>query len=715
MNIDQLLYGTSKLEHIVACDYDVDNRLKIWLETPGQPVTEKTFNVPRWLVSKTERPGWFELKGTLPYRWMKTFSTSREYWDTRRAGNRDEFLGVYDEREIALVIGGFTQFKGMEPKDVSVLAFDIEATGIEHGPEAKTLIISNTYRRGPNVERRMFTYDEYPSQGEMIRAWCDWVREVNPSLIIGHNIYTYDLPYLAHCALKDGYRMLLGRDGSEVQFNKYESKFRRDGSQFYPYNGVRIFGRQIIDTFFLSIKYDVARKYDSYGLKSIIAAEGLEVQGRQHYDASLIRKNYTVAQEWGKIKRYAEHDADDSLALYDLMIPAFFYLARMIPKSFQQLLTGASGAQINSLLVRSYLQAGHSIPAPSDPEPFEGAISIGNPGVYSDVFKVDVASLYPSIMLEYEVSDKEKDPLGHTLLMLKSLTDERLTNKRLAKETGRRSYKDLEGGQKIIINSIYGLLGAPGINFNSPKNASLVTSRGRGILQQAISWAEKDNYKIVNADTDSISITDGTPWDEVSRRAFIAELNSDFPKQIRWEDDGTYSRVLVLKAKNYVLDTPEKRTIKGSALKATMKEPALREFIEETINALICDCPEDVATAYYMKVREILNLSDIKRWAHKKTITESVLSPSRTNEQKVLDAIDVSEVTQGDKLYLYFRADDTLAVVDEWKGDHSIKRLLEKLYRTLQIFAPVYPVKELPNFALKRNQRLLLANSINNT
>lgn len=216
-------------------------------------------------------------------------------------------------------------------------------------------------------------------------------------------------------------------------------------------------------------------------------------------------------------------------------------------------------------------------------------------------------------------------------------------------------------------------------------------------------------FQLVGADTDSIAICypDGRPIQD-DKENILKEINSLFPSGIRWEDDGFYSRVLVLKAKNYVLDTSEKRTIKGSALKATMKEPALREFIEELVDALINDIPETIPLIYQSKVKEIINLKDIKRWAHKKTITESVLSPSRTNEQKVLDAIDVSEVSQGDKLYFYFKQDNTLGTVSNWTGDHSTKRLLEKLYKTLLIFEPVYPVKDLPNFTLKRNQKMLL-------
>src|ERR1035437_2153251 len=120
------------------------------------------------------------------------------------------------------------------------------------------------------------------------------------------------------------------------------SKFRKDQSQFLDYNKCYIFGREIIDTYFLSIKFDVVqKKYESYGLKPIIKAEGLEIEGRQFYDASLIRKNYTIPEEWEKIKDYALHDADDALSLWDLQGPSSFYMCNTIPKSLQELTCGA--------------------------------------------------------------------------------------------------------------------------------------------------------------------------------------------------------------------------------------------------------------------------------------------------------------------------------------------------------------------------------------
>src|SRR6185369_7695949 len=141
-------------------------------------------------------------------------------------------------------------------------------------------------------------------EGEMIEEWCKWVREVNPSIICGHNIQSFDLGYIAFIADKFNVQLALGRDGSNLTFQNYESKFRKDATQFLHYHKAKIYGREIVDTLFLAIKYDVGRKYESYGLKNIIKQEGLEVKDRQFYDAAKIRYNYHNKEEWSKIKSY---------------------------------------------------------------------------------------------------------------------------------------------------------------------------------------------------------------------------------------------------------------------------------------------------------------------------------------------------------------------------------------------------------------------------
>lgn len=702
---NSFIYGSSPMEGIVGLQVTESHELVIYKEN-GEGIRQEA---PRWLLaSRPIGSGWLELEGTNKFKWLKTFESRWDFWETRKLfPNKQDTYCVYDEREAALIFSGATLFKGLKVSDVSILSFDIETVGLERNKDSKVLIISNTFRRQGNIVRKMFCYDDYSDEAEMFQAWCLWVRETNPSIVAGHNIYGYDFPYLQHCATMAGVELTLGRNGEAIEFNRFESQFRRDGSQFYSYTGVTIPGREIVDTFFLAMKFDVAtRKYVSYGLKNIIAQEGLEVKDRQFYDAGSIRKNYKVPSEWIKIKAYAEHDADDSLSLYDLMIPAFFYLCQSIPKTLQAIVNSATGAQINAFLVRSYLQDGHSIPEASEAEPYEGAISIGNPGVYKNVFKVDVASLYPSIILQYLLYDETKDPKGHFLKMVKHFTDERLANKAKGKETGERYYKDLEQAQKIVINSAYGMTGCPGLNFNSPKIAATITEKGRAILNTAIDFAKDTcQHDIVNADTDSIAISDGNPWGDERKQTMLRALNKLSPGLIHWEDDGVYEKVLVLKPKNYVLESEGKLKFKGASLKATLKESALREFIDRGLRCLIDEDSEKLKATYNEYIKEAVNPLDITRWSFKKTVTQAVLNPSRTQEKKALEALTGTDFAPGDKVYMYFTNTDSLKLQERWTNDHDVHRLLEKIFKTAMVFSTVVPIKELlPNYTLKRNQ-----------
>lgn len=719
MSNDAFIYGSDPLERIVSIEVQ-DSSIEIFRELADGTVVWEARPFAHWMLApRGSDESWERLDGDNHYKFRKRFPTRNALYDARR--RHSDHMVVYDAKESALVDKGLTYYKGMRQSDVSVLAFDIESTSLEHGPDARVLLISNTFRRAGRIERKLFAIDEYATDAAMFDAWSAWVCERDPSLVVGHNIYGYDLPYLQFCASRAGTKLRLGRDGSALSIPEYESKYRKDGSQFYTYRNAKIYGREIVDTFFLAMKYDIGRKYDNYRLKYLVAEEGLEVAGRVHYDGATIGANYHDPVEREKIKAYAIHDADDALALYDRMSPAYFYLNQSIPKSFQQIINGASGAWLNSFLTRSYLHMDYSIPKASDAGDFEGAISIGNPGIYINVFKVDVASLYPSIILEYGVHDAHKDEHRHFLKMVEHFTSERLANKRLARETGDRYYSDLEQAQKIVINSAYGLLGTPGLNFNSPANGALITRKGRELLTDAMDWATARKFHIVNADTDSISIAPipdryrdvndsvGDAWPDSSRAWVLEQLNSRSPARIRWEDDGVYESVLVLKAKNYVMRADGKTKTKGSALKATLKEPALKDFINELVTLLLAGRPQTDAVALYNRyAREILTLTDINRWANKKTVTNAVLNSPRANETKVLDALEGSTYQMGDKFRFYYDTNEALKLASAWTGDHHVGRLAKKLHDTVKIFDSVLPDTLFLNYALKRNQKAFL-------
>ncbi len=712
--MNELIYGKDTTERIVSIEVK-DDTATLFVETPAGVETREVDNRFWFLFAEKLSDKFAPLKGDQHYKYIVEYDSREKASQIAQMARekRYDYFSVYNPKEALMIKDGFTMYKGMRVSDVTVLSFDIETnTGLDHNPDSKVLLISNTFRQSNGqITKMLFAIDDHANQAAMLDEWVRWVRCMDPSIICGHNIFGYDLPYMAYVADRAGVKLKLGRDGSPIRFDKKPSEFRKDGSQTYTYHDAHIYGREIVDTFFLSIKYDVGRKYENYKLKGIIAQEGLEKADRQHYDGSKIAQNWQNPEEWAKIKAYAKDDADDALVLYDLMIPSFFYYTQSVPMPLQRIINTATGRQVNSIMLRAYLQQGHSIPLASPSAEYEGAISFGNPGIYKHVYKVDVASLYPSIIREYQVHDSAKDPDKLVLAIVEYFTDQRLENKRLAKDTGDRYYKDLEQAQKIVINSAYGFLGAERLNFNSPENAALVTRKGREILQSALTWAENAGFTVVNADTDSISVTSKKrieDWND-----YLEELNGLFPDRIRWEDDGYYKTVIVVKAKNYVLEDEKGNVkIKGSGLKGTMKERALQSFMKDVISSLLKGRKDRLYNIYQTYVTKITTDVIIQDWAFKKTITKAVLDPERTTEERINEALDLENVSEGDKVFLFYKTDKELARVEDFDGTYDRDRLYKKLFDTLCIFETIIDVDLFPNYALKRNKELLCEPSL---
>lgn len=251
------------------------------------------------------------------------------------------------------------------------------------------------------------------------------------------------------------------------------------------------------------------------------------------------------------------------------------------------------------------------------------------------------------------------------------------------------------------------------------------------------------NFIIGPTDTDSISFSklDGSEFTKEERKLLVQELNKISPDFMVWDDDGLYRRCIAIKAKNYVLQKykedlkpgEKELLIKGAALKASNREPALKEMLQEIINALITDKDENYIVNIYTKyVLEASNIKDIKRWSVKKTITDKILSGERKNESKVRDAIGDKIVQEGDKLYVYsaiegeiqeIKKDElvfykngepkmipnyVLKQIELWDGkNQNSEHYIERVYKTIEILKTILDINSYPNYSLKRNKKLL--------
>lgn len=217
------------------------------------------------------------------------------------------------------------------------------------------------------------------------------------------------------------------------------------------------------------------------------------------------------------------------------------------------------------------------------------------------------------------------------------------------------------------------------------------------------------NFIITNCDTDSISFCkqDQTKFssDEISK--LIDDLNSNFPEKIRFANDGYFPVFVVLKAKNYIMWDGTKLKFKGSALKDAKKEPALKEFQKAVIDSIIFE-KNDYTEIYNKYIREAMNITDIKRWASKKTISKTAMESTRSNETRIMDALVGKDFSEGDKVYMFFREKEKLALVEDFDGTYDKDKVLEKLYKTVQVFKSVIDIeKYFPNYKLRKNKPLL--------
>ena len=219
------------------------------------------------------------------------------------------------------------------------------------------------------------------------------------------------------------------------------------------------------------------------------------------------------------------------------------------------------------------------------------------------------------------------------------------------------------------------------------------------------------DFIIAPTDTDSISFgkPDGSPFSKEEIKILVKEINDISPEFMTFEDDGYYQTCICVRAKNYVLWDGKKLTIKGSSLKATGKALALREFIQRIIQSII-DEKFNYLELYNEYVNEIMNITDISRWQIKKTVTEKVLNGTRTNETKVMAAIADSEdeIAEGEKIYVYYKSDDTLALAEKFDGNYNQERLLKNLHDTAKCFSTIIDKKTFVNYSLVKSQNALL-------
>lgn len=541
------------------------------------------------------------------------------------------YLFLPDLSHQYMLSSGTTLFKGMQFSELRCLALDIETASTEgygfsnpERPEDRIISIALNDSHGEEIVLR----GDQLSEPELLQALNSAIHRCDPDVITGHNIFRFDLDYIGRRAERHGIRLNWGRNGSTPHITPHARWNLAEKTLEYP--RWDIYGRHIIDTYFLVQLYDVGgRNLENHGLKYVSRHFGIAAEERTYLEGSEIAAAFQSDPE--RLYRYNSDDARETLALFRLLGYPWFLQSRIFPYSFQNCVIRGNATRINALFLREYLYRGHSIPPRSSSGiTFEGGYTESPfAGIIGPIVHCDVASLYPSLMLTYRLAPAN-DSLGLFLPMLGDLRRFRLTAKQLARDSvldaDRHYYDALQQLFKVLINSFYGYLGAARHNFSDPASAAEVTRLGRVTIRTMIDLLISEGARPVEVDTDGIYFTppEGCTTEEAEQE-LVARISRKSPEGIEVEMDGRYRSMFAYKTKNYALQEYDGRIIvKGSGLRSRGVEPYLREFMREVIELLLTGKAEAVDRLYDRYVARIRSRElDVSWVARSETLNDS--------------------------------------------------------------------------------------------
>ena len=438
--------------------------------------------------------------------------------------------------------------------------------------------------------RELLTLAEETDEGEkkLLLAFNQMLRELDPDVIEGHNIFKFDLDYLRQRSRRYKVPCAWGRFGQTAEFRNSRMKV---AERWIDFTRCDLPGRAVIDTYLLVQLFDITvREMTAYGLKDAAVYFGITPEsgeGRTYIDGAQIQNAFRENRP--EFLAYLADDLRETKGLADVLLPTYFEQARAFPIQLQEAALRGSAGKVDLLFLEEYYHARASCPAPIEIASFEGGFTRSfQEGVFKRVLHFDVASLYPSLLLQMNRNPKS-DSLGVFVPLLRQLREYRLKYKQLAKTAPTAAERNEAQARqttfKILINSFYGYLGFSGARFGDGELAAEVTRRGRELLQALIAEFQRHGCVILEADTDGIYLS----TDEYFLRPeeLLAKVQGILPAGIELEHDGTYDAMFCYKAKNYALAAQGEITLRGSALRSRGIEPFLKRLSDQLIAFLL--------------------------------------------------------------------------------------------------------------------------------
>jgi DNA polymerase delta subunit 1 len=406
-------------------------------------------------------------------------------------------------------------------------------------------IAVTTKAGGEYIDKRVFgVKTEFETERDMLDAFVEYLKKLDPDVITGWNIFGFDLEYIYNRMVLVGCTdFALGRlTDHDVELTVKNLSSNALGNNTLKM--VKMTGRYIYDMY-QEIKRE--HKFESYSLnnvsKILLGDQKLDMPVKEIFGRFASGSGLEEVAEYCIKDTELPHAISEKLALFQNLVE--MAKACWVPLNF----LSERGQQIKVFSQMAYTarELGFMIPTIRNHEHVEGGyqgatvLEAQTGAYYEPITALDFASLYPSIMCAHRlcystyVMDKkyldlpgvtyerfgphvfatEKDgkPVACLLpVILERLKVYRKEAKKKMEECGPEMYNVYNGKQlayKISMNSVYGFTGAVNRGMLPLMAiAETVTMRGRQMIEQSKEYVESHftGAKVRYGDTDSIMV-----------------------------------------------------------------------------------------------------------------------------------------------------------------------------------------------------------------
>jgi DNA polymerase-2 len=389
-----------------------------------------------------------------------------------------------------------------------------------------------------------FDYEVCATRRDLLDRLEEWVRRHDPDAIIGWNLVQFDLRILQQHAQQMQRPLRLGRDGSAIEWREH------GGRQEHYFAAVA--GRLVIDG--IEALRSATWSFPSFSLEHVaqsLLGEGKSIDNPYDRMAEIDRM---FDEDKPALARYNLQDCVLVTRIFAKSGLMTFLLERASVTGLAADRSGGSVAAFEHAYMPLMHRLGRVAPNIGDVPGADspgGFVMDSRSGLYDSVLVLDYKSLYPSIIrtflidpvglvagLEEPESDTVPGFRGARFSRTRHCLPGIVTRVWQGRDAAKRERNaPLSQALKIIMNSMYGVLGTTGCRFFDPRLASSITMRGHEIMHRTRELIEAQGYQVIYGDTDSTFVWLGRAHDGIEAerigRALVDHVNGWWRDHLR--------------------------------------------------------------------------------------------------------------------------------------------------------------------------------------